>query len=139
MSEDGMKKLEDLTRALNEPKSELDELFDGTTLLLAVISNNGYFKRVSPSWTKLLGWSVKEMCSRPWNDFMHPDDILASDTAFASRLSGKPQSSHVNRYRATDGTYKTINWIVPDTMAKSGHSLAIAIVLPEEVSNVQQK
>ena len=130
-SDDGIKKLEKLTAALSEPHSEMDELIQNTNLLVAVLTDGGRFKRVSPSWTKLLGWTQEELCSKPWNDFMHPDDIQGSNEAYADRLTDHPRRFHVNRYRTIYGDYKTIHWFSPDSLVVTGNALAIAIVLPE--------
>jgi PAS domain S-box-containing protein len=42
--------------------------------LLWVAGFDGYLKRVNPAWERLLGWTVEELTSRPYLEFVHPDD-----------------------------------------------------------------
>ena len=56
-------------------------------LLLCVAGVDGYFKRVGPAWTAKLGWSVEELLSRPFAEFVHPDDRPGVDTANTGRPS----------------------------------------------------
>ena len=63
-----------------------------------------------------LGYTAEELTSRPWLDFVHPDDIEATiregDKA-AER--GCRWSGFDNRYRARDGSYKWFSWMAtPD-------------------------
>jgi PAS domain-containing protein len=46
--------------------------------LLTIADRSGYMIRVSPSWTRTLGWSAEELTSRPFLEFVHPDDQEAS-------------------------------------------------------------
>ena len=134
----GIKKLALLTEALIEPGNEFDDLFEDTALLISVLGTEGYFKKVSPSWTRLLGWSEQELCSRPWNDFIHPEDLESTNEVYQSHLAGNLRKLHTNRYKAKNGTYKTIHWFVVDAPIINSKSLAIAIVLPDEVFSVKQ-
>src|ERR1041384_839792 len=53
---------------------DLDRLFHLSLDLLAVAGFDGYFKRVSPSCERMLGYTEKELMSKPYLDFVHPDD-----------------------------------------------------------------
>jgi PAS domain S-box-containing protein len=46
--------------------------------LQVIMSSHGYFHWVSPAFEHFLGWTPDFMTSRPWTDFLPPDDILAS-------------------------------------------------------------
>lgn len=53
---------------------------------LCVAGFDGYFKQVNPVWSRLLGWTDEELLSRPYVEFIHPDDGQAwrrSCTAFS--------------------------------------------------------
>jgi PAS domain S-box-containing protein len=52
----------------------VDPYFDLPLLLLCVAGTDGYFRRIGPAWTAKLGWSVDELRSRPFAEFVHPDD-----------------------------------------------------------------
>jgi transcriptional regulator with XRE-family HTH domain len=43
--------------------------------LLQILNlNNGYSLELSPSWVHLLGWSIKELKSKRWIEWIHPND-----------------------------------------------------------------
>ena len=46
--------------------------------MLCIAKSDGYCKRVSPAFTQTLGWSADEMLTRPFLDFVHPDDRTAT-------------------------------------------------------------
>ena len=51
--------------------------------LLAVAGFDGYFKRVNPAFETVLGYSAEEICSRPFLDFVHPDDRESTEAEAA--------------------------------------------------------
>ena len=86
-------------------------LWDMSPDMLAVASRNGHLTAVNPSWEKTLGYSPAELTSRPYLDFVHPDDI-AKTVEEAEALFG---SDHVtvsfeNRWQANDGNYRWLAW-----------------------------
>ncbi|HXO39294.1 MAG TPA: response regulator [Candidatus Acidoferrum sp.] len=71
---------------------------------------NGYFRRLSPAWTRILGFSLEELTARPYLDFVHPDDRNATIRAGDALINGKGVFSFENRYRCKDGTYRWFLW-----------------------------
>ena len=39
---------------------------------------DGYFKVINPAFTKLLGYSERELLENTFMDYMHPDDLEAT-------------------------------------------------------------
>ncbi|WP_035984862.1 PAS domain S-box protein [Leptolyngbya sp. KIOST-1] len=79
---------------------------------LQVISgSDGYFKWVSPTLERLLGWTPEEMTARPWVEFIHPDDLdrTLKQDANLFRVS-QDLLSFENRYRHKDGSYRWFLW-----------------------------
>src|SRR5690606_28283051 len=66
----------DIQRKKSE--SELNRFFTYAPELLCVGGPDGYFKKVNPAFTRLLGYSEEEMLSRPFTDFVHPDDLSST-------------------------------------------------------------
>ncbi|WP_040695460.1 PAS domain S-box protein [Nodosilinea nodulosa] len=89
---------------------ERERFFAVTSDLQVVTGADGYFQWVSPSFERLLGWTVEEMISRPWTDFVHPDDINPSTSETDSLFSGSETLSFENRYRHKDGSYRWLLW-----------------------------
>jgi diguanylate cyclase (GGDEF)-like protein/PAS domain S-box-containing protein len=72
---------------------------------------DGYFKRVNPAWERVFGYSPKELLSRPFLEFVHPDDREKTISETARLVDeGTDAISFVNRYRARDGSYRWIEW-----------------------------
>ncbi len=77
---------------------------------LCVAGFDGYFKRVNPAWTKLLGWPESELLSRPWSDFVHPEDLVQTLHVGREMIAGRPVHRFVNRYRCKNGSYRWFSW-----------------------------
>ena len=89
---------------------ELDRFFSLSLDLMCVAGFDGYFKRVNPAWQRLLGYTTEELLSRPYVDFIHPDDRMPS-MAEADKLEGGGQLiAFENRFRTKDGSYRWLEW-----------------------------
>ncbi len=78
--------------------------------LQVITRTDGYFHWVSPSFERLLGWTVEEMTSHPWTDFVHPDDVNPSVSEADSLFCGSKTLAFENRYRHKDGSYRWLLW-----------------------------
>jgi PAS domain S-box-containing protein len=85
--------------------------------MLCVAGFDGYFKVLNPAWRRTLGYTNHELTSRPYLDFVHPDDRDAT-IAEASKLGDGFQTIRFrNRYRCKDGSYKWLAWTATPAMA----------------------
>jgi PAS domain S-box-containing protein len=85
-------------------------VFNNPVNLNAVAGFDGYFKRLSPSWANLLGWSEDELMAKPFLEFVHPDDVEATIKASQFISEGNNLFTFENRYRCKDGAYKWLLW-----------------------------
>jgi PAS domain S-box-containing protein/putative nucleotidyltransferase with HDIG domain len=93
---------------------------------LMVTSNfEGRFTRVSPSVTRVLGYSRQEFLAQPFLDFVHPEDVEPTLAAIAHQQDGNELFSFQNRYLAKDGTYRWLEWTSRPDLA-AGVMLAVA-------------
>jgi protein-histidine pros-kinase len=105
-----------LGSALREREALLDEVtdraqhFEISRDLQARSTFEGYFDRVNDRWTEVLGWSREELTSRPYTDFVHPDDIGSTDEETAVLAEGGVTVEFVNRYRTKDGRWRWLEW-----------------------------
>ena len=114
----------DVTDRVNA-KDQLDQLFNLSTDMLCVAGLDGFFKQINPAFEKTLGFSEKELLSRSFLDFVHPDD-RASTIAEVERLSqGLITVDFQNRYLDKDGAYHWMSWRATP-MADKGLVYAIA-------------
>ncbi len=100
-------------RDITERKcAELDqERFRDLGSDLQIISHTlGYFTWVSPSLARLLGRTVEEITTRPWAEFLHPDDAPASAQGSAELHKGKSIIAFENRFLHSDGHSIWLHW-----------------------------
>ncbi|HWZ54118.1 MAG TPA: ATP-binding protein [Candidatus Acidoferrales bacterium] len=103
----------DLSKSIRERRlieNEVDQLFDLSLDLFCIAGFDGYFKRVNPSWEQTLGISKEELLSRPYIDFVHPDDREATLGEAKKIGEGAVTFSFENRFRCADGTYCWLLW-----------------------------
>jgi 3-methyladenine DNA glycosylase AlkD len=64
-----------------------DRFFAVAIDLLCVLDFNGYFKRLNPAWDRTLGFTIAELQSKPFVEFV---TSIADATAFANALLTDP-------------------------------------------------
>jgi len=87
-----------------------ERFFDLSLDMLCVASTDGYFKRLNPAWPRALGWSTEELTSRPWIDFVHPDDRGGTGEQGEGLVHGRKVLAFENRYLCKDGRYRWLHW-----------------------------
>jgi PAS domain S-box-containing protein len=75
-----------------------------------VAGQDGILKKVSRSLVKILGYSEETLLTTPFFDFIHPDDKEATRKSIEALNLGVPSVGFENRYRASDGSYRTFSW-----------------------------
>ena len=112
--------------AREEALEERDRFFDVSIDLLATAGADGYFKRLNPAWTTTLGYDLSELLSKPFAEFVHPDDRAATISE-AAQISneGKTAINFQNRYRHRNGTYRWLEWTATPSADRS-HMYATA-------------
>ena len=91
-------------------EQERDRFFDMSLELLCIAGTDGYFKELNPAWEGALGWTIEELKSRPFTEFVHPDDRNATATERRRLSLGGTTLDFENRYRTKDGAYRWLSW-----------------------------
>jgi PAS domain S-box-containing protein len=93
--------------------------------MLCYLDYSGYFKRLNPAWERTLGFSIEELKSRPFIEFVHPDDRERTLEQNASVRAGAQAIAFENRYLCKDGSYRWLRWnAAPDLSEKVIYSVA---------------
>ncbi|MBN2523835.1 MAG: PAS domain S-box protein [Bacteroidales bacterium] len=88
----------------------VDLFFANSIDLLCVADKNGLFVKLNPEWEKTLGYSLKELEGKPYIDFVHPEDIEATNKATKQLINNQQVDNFINRYRHKNGKYHWIEW-----------------------------
>jgi PAS domain S-box-containing protein len=90
--------------------ADRDRFFNLSTEMLGIASTAGYLMRVNPAFERVLGYTEQELTSRPFVDFIHPEDRAATLAAVERLSSGSAVTDFENRYRRKDGVYRWVSW-----------------------------
>ena len=89
---------------------EFEHFFNNSYDFSCIANKEGYFEVVNASFNKVLGYSNEELVNKPFMDFVHPDDIVATQAAYQKLISGCTIMQFINRYRTNDGAYLMLEW-----------------------------
>src|SRR5487761_944187 len=81
-----------------------ESFFSLSVDMLCVAGYDGFFKHLNPAWTQTLGFTDAELMARPFLDFVHPDDRLATVDVVEKLAKGAKIINFRNRYECRDGT-----------------------------------
>ncbi|WP_437605614.1 PAS domain S-box protein [Sorangium sp. So ce834] len=87
-----------------------ERLFQVSVGLLVTLDADGYFRHANPAWERTLGWTPEDMTSRPFIEFVHPDDREATVAEATALFQGRTTIRFDNRYACKDGSYKWLAW-----------------------------
>lgn len=99
----------EVERMRHRAVDELDQFFALSLDMLCISNTDGYMHRLNPAWEKTLGFSAAELCSKPWIEFVHPDDRPEAQAAM-QRLQTGSEVKHLElRFVSKSGSYR---WLV---------------------------
>ncbi|MCX6134711.1 MAG: PAS domain S-box protein [Ignavibacteriales bacterium] len=99
----------DITRR-REAEEERDRFFGLSLDLLCITGFDGFFKRVNPSWQRILGFDEKRLLSEPFINFVHPDDRANTEMQFRTAIQGEHVIAFEARFSCLDGSFRWIEW-----------------------------
>ena len=93
-----------------QAERELESIFNLSLDLLCIANKDGFFKRVNPAFEHTLGHSSAELLSRPFFDFVHPDDQTVTRDQQDTLVRGDQVVQFENRYIRADGAARWLQW-----------------------------
>ena len=91
-------------------QAELSRFFGLSPDLLCIAGFDGYLKRINPAWPNILGYTETELLSRPYVDFVHPDDREATLSEAMKLGNGHTLIRFENRLCHKDGSVRWMLW-----------------------------
>jgi PAS domain S-box-containing protein len=105
-------------------KADMQIFFETSLDLFCLAGKNGYFKKINPSWIKTFGYTEEELLSKPFIEFVHPND---KEKTLVTLNTLKPDMAiqyFRNRFCKKDGLYITLCWNI--RMTKNNLLCAVA-------------
>ncbi len=91
-------------------EEELVRFFDLSLDLFCIANTQGYFWRLNDNFSRTLGFTTKELTSKPFIEFVHPDDRLDTVHEITKLSRGEPTIQFINRYLHKNGHYISLEW-----------------------------
>ena len=114
-----------IERRHQEERRHFQKLFQLANDIITVAGQDGFFKRINPAFTAILGWSEEEALSTPISEFVHPDDLVATIKEIERLGRGEYSVNFTNRFRSSDGNYITLQWVsTPEVLTGNIYSVA---------------
>ncbi|HSY62919.1 MAG TPA: PAS domain-containing sensor histidine kinase [Cytophaga sp.] len=88
----------------------MDLFFDLSMDLLCIAGFDGFFKKINPSVSRILGYTDEELYSRPINEFIHPDDRYITSIYRDKIYENTPLLNFENRYITKNGAIVWLTW-----------------------------
>ena len=110
--------IRDITRQ-KQAESEHDKLFNVSFDLIAIAGFDGYFIELNPAWEEVTGYKLKELYSKPFFDFIHPDDLEKTRNEVKELFNGLVTLEFENRYITKSGKEIDLSWVAIPVPEKS--------------------
>jgi PAS domain S-box-containing protein len=101
--------------------------------LICIAGTDGYLKAINPAFTKVLGYSKKELLTNPFSSFIHRDDIEKTHQEVKKLALGKTTLNFENRYRKINGEHVYIQW-----SAKQDPSTKLIYAIGRDISEIKE-
>lgn len=95
---------------LKETRNELEKFFNLNLDMFAITDQKGYFKKLNPAWEQTLGYSLEELLSQPYENFLHKDDLNKTTDVVTSLKDQHQVRGFVNRFVDKQGNIHHIEW-----------------------------
>ena len=131
------------TAEMQRAKRDSDLFFDLTLDYVCLTDFTGRFLKLSPSWSKNLGWSEAELMNRTFMDFIHHDDRIPTLHSIRDLESGNRVTDKTNRFKRADGSWVWLSWSaigLPDRgmVMAAAHDITARVETEERLRNARE-
>jgi PAS domain S-box-containing protein len=96
--------------ALAASSADRERMWTATNDLMGTANFDGYMVSVNPAWTRMLGFSESELTSRPYMEFIDPEDHDKSIAIVGRMQRGEEMHNFESRMLHKDGRRFVILW-----------------------------
>lgn len=89
---------------------EFELFFELSADLLCIAGFDGFFKRINPAVSKLLGYTNEELFSKPINEFVYHEDKDTTAKVRKELTKNNPLLNFENRYLTKSGEIVWLSW-----------------------------
>ncbi len=111
--------------ARQRERNDFTQMFRVALDPMTIAGLDGWFLRVNPRFTQVLGHSEEALLAQPFLDFVHPDDREATRVALGRLNDGEAVDGFVNRYSTADGGWRLLSWTAR-ALPSEGVTFAVA-------------
>lgn len=94
----------------SDPLYKFEHFFELSPDLLCIAGFDGFFRRINPAVSKLLGYSNEELLSQPISTFVYDDDKIITKASRQVVLNSVPLINFENRYQTKGGEIVWLSW-----------------------------
>lgn len=98
-------------RKLIDEFSNVEKFFNLSNDLICIAGTDGYFKKINPSFTHLLGWDKETLLTRSFFEMIHPEDVKMSIREVKKLVDGETSIKFSHRFLCKDGSHKLLTWV----------------------------
>nr|MBC7614359.1 PAS domain S-box protein [Pseudopedobacter sp.] len=91
-------------------EEELYQIFSFAPDIICTLGTDGYFKKINPAMSNLLGYSETELLTHPLKVFLHPEDFSSSQVRMEKFNAGEKTLSFENRFLTKAGEVLWLSW-----------------------------
>ena len=89
---------------------ERDRFFELSVDMICSATLDGRFTRVNPAFAAVLGWGVEDLVGRRIVEFVHPEDVKATEGELGRLRAGEPTTHFESRFRSRSDRYRWLSW-----------------------------
>lgn len=95
----------------NKELEHFEKLFNLSEDIICIAGVDGFYKRINPFFTSVLGWGQEEMAGISYFGLVHPDDLRSMRKEIDKLFKGASTISFTCRFRTKSGDYKVLSWV----------------------------
>lgn len=100
----------EMRKMVNELK-QVQLLYNISQDLMIITNQEGYFKKINPRFSEVLGYQLQEIYSQKFVNLIHPDDQEGTIIEL-NKIAANKSTHFINRYKAKNGDYRVFDWVV---------------------------